>query len=67
MNYLKYNDFEFNQHLSHLGYLESEAIHIMREVISESINPVMLYSMGKDSAVMLHLLKRATILEFSTT
>ena len=59
MNYLKYNDFEFNQHLNHLDYLESEAIHIMREVISESINPVMLYSMGKDSAVMLHLLKKA--------
>ena len=45
--------------MNNLKYLESEAIHIIREVISESINPVMLYSIGKDSAVMLHLMKKA--------
>ena len=39
--------------------LESEAIEIMREVASEAVNPVMLYSIGKDSAVMLHLAKKA--------
>ena len=44
---------------THLAQLESEAIDIMREVISETINPVMLYSIGKDSAVMLHLAKKA--------
>ena len=38
--------------------LESDAIQIMREVVSEATNPVMLYSAGKDSAVMLHLAKR---------
>ena len=45
--------------LSHLQRLESEAIHIMREVVAEAFNPVMLYSVGKDSAVMLHLAKKA--------
>jgi len=45
--------------MNHLQYLEAEAIHIIREVISETVNPVMLYSMGKDSAVMLHLAKKA--------
>ena len=45
--------------LTHLTYLESEAIEIMREVVSEAENPVMLYSVGKDSAVMLHLAKKA--------
>ena len=45
--------------LTHLSRLESEAIHIMREVVSEADNPVMLYSVGKDSAVMLHLAKKA--------
>jgi sulfate adenylyltransferase subunit 2 len=45
--------------LTHLQRLESESIHIMREVISESDNPVMLYSAGKDSAVMLHLARKA--------
>lgn len=45
--------------MNHLKYLEAEAIHIMREVISETVNPVMLYSIGKDSAVMLHLAKKA--------
>lgn len=45
--------------MNHLKYLEAEAIHIIREVISETVNPVMLYSIGKDSAVMLHLAKKA--------
>ncbi len=45
--------------LTHLERLEAEAIHIMREVVSESENPVMLYSVGKDSAVMLHLARKA--------
>ena len=45
--------------MNHLQYLESESIHIIREVISENVNPVMLYSIGKDSAVMLHLVKKA--------
>ena len=45
--------------LTHLQRLESEGIHIMREVISEAEKPVMLYSIGKDSAVMLHLIKKA--------
>ena len=39
----------------HLGRLESEAIEIMREVVAEFKNPVMLYSIGKDSSVILHL------------
>jgi sulfate adenylyltransferase subunit 2 len=45
--------------LTHLQRLESESIHIMREVISDSEKPVMLYSAGKDSAVMLHLARKA--------
>lgn len=45
--------------LTHLDRLESEAIHIMREVVAEAANPVMLYSVGKDSAVMLHLARKA--------
>ncbi|HEY0748482.1 MAG TPA: sulfate adenylyltransferase subunit CysD [Steroidobacteraceae bacterium] len=45
--------------LTHLERLEAESIHIMREVISESEKPVMLYSVGKDSAVMLHLALKA--------
>jgi sulfate adenylyltransferase subunit 2 len=48
-----------NGTLTHLQRLESEAIHIMREVVSEAERPVMLYSVGKDSAVMLHLAKKA--------
>ena len=44
---------------THLERLEAEAIHIMREVVAEAENPVMLYSVGKDSAVMLHLAKKA--------
>ena len=46
-------------HSTHFSRLESEAIHIMREVVAEVENPVMLYSVGKDSAVMLHLAKKA--------
>lgn len=45
--------------LSHLDRLEAESIHIMREVAAEAENPVMLYSVGKDSAVMLHLAQKA--------
>jgi len=48
-----------NKKLTHLQLLEAESIHIMREVIAETENPVMLYSVGKDSAVMLHLAKKA--------
>jgi sulfate adenylyltransferase subunit 2 len=45
--------------LTHLERLEAEAIHIMREVVAETAKPVMLYSVGKDSAVMLHLARKA--------
>jgi sulfate adenylyltransferase subunit 2 len=45
--------------LTHLQRLEAEAIHIMREVVAEADRPVMLYSVGKDSAVMLHLARKA--------
>ncbi len=45
--------------LTHLQRLEAESIHIMREVAAEAENPVMLYSIGKDSAVMLHLAMKA--------
>lgn len=45
--------------LTHLDRLEAESIHIMREVAAEAENPVMLYSVGKDSAVMLHLAMKA--------
>ena len=45
--------------LSHLDRLEAESIHIMREVVAETERPVMLYSIGKDSAVMLHLATKA--------
>ncbi|MBS0474062.1 MAG: phosphoadenosine phosphosulfate reductase family protein, partial [Proteobacteria bacterium] len=47
------------ENLTHLERLEAEAIHIMREVVSEAERPVMLYSVGKDSAVMLHLARKA--------
>jgi sulfate adenylyltransferase subunit 2 len=46
-------------HNTHLGQLEAESIHIIREVIAETNNPAMLYSIGKDSAVMLHLAQKA--------
>lgn len=45
--------------LSHLRQLEAEAIHIIREVAAEFDNPVMLYSIGKDSGVMVHLARKA--------
>ncbi len=45
--------------LSHLDRLEAESLHILREVVAEAERPVMLYSVGKDSAVMLHLAKKA--------
>jgi sulfate adenylyltransferase subunit 2 len=45
--------------MTHLQRLEAESIHIMREVVAETQNPVMLYSIGKDSAVMLHLARKA--------
>ena len=45
--------------LTHLQRLEAESIHIMREAVSESEHPVMLYSMGKDSSAMLHLAMKA--------
>ncbi len=48
-----------DQPLTHLKRLEAESIHILREVVAEAERPVMLYSVGKDSAVMLHLAKKA--------
>lgn len=45
--------------LTHLQRLEAESIHILREVAAEAENPVMMYSVGKDSAVMLHLARKA--------
>jgi sulfate adenylyltransferase subunit 2 len=45
--------------LTHLERLEAEGIHIMRETVAEATKPVMLYSIGKDSAVMLHLARKA--------
>ena len=45
--------------MTHLQRLEAESIHIMREVVAECHRPVMLYSIGKDSAVMLHLARKA--------
>lgn len=47
------------ERLTHLKQLEAESIHIIREVIAEFDNPVMMYSVGKDSAVMLHLALKA--------
>ncbi|WP_373875495.1 sulfate adenylyltransferase subunit CysD [Vibrio agarivorans] len=47
------------ERMTHLKQLEAESIHIMREVAAEFDNPVMLYSVGKDSSVMLHLAKKA--------
>lgn len=45
--------------LTHLQQLEAESIHIMREVVAETDNPVMLYSIGKDSSVLLHIALKA--------
>jgi len=50
---------EIKLRMTHLDRLEAEAIHIMREVAAECDNPVMLYSVGKDSSVMLHLAEKA--------
>ncbi len=47
------------ERLTHLQRLEAESIHIFREVVAEAENPVMLYSVGKDSACMLHLARKA--------
>ena len=46
-------------HLTHLEQLEAESVHILREVAAEFEHPVMLYSIGKDSSVMLHLARKA--------
>ena len=48
-----------SERLTHLKQLEAESMHIMREVIAEFANPAMLYSVGKDSSVMLHILQKA--------
>jgi sulfate adenylyltransferase subunit 2 len=45
--------------LAHLAQLEAESIHIIREAVAESDNPVMLYSIGKDSSVLVHLALKA--------
>src|SRR5688572_22036703 len=45
--------------LTHLDRLEAESIHILRETVAEASRPVMLYSIGKDSSVMLHLARKA--------
>ena len=45
--------------LTHLKQLEAESMHIMKEVVAEFSNPAMLYSVGKDSSVMLHILQKA--------
>jgi sulfate adenylyltransferase subunit 2 len=47
------------ERLTHLRQLEAESIHIIREVVAETANPVMLYSIGKDSQVLLHLARKA--------
>jgi len=49
----------FSQPLSHLDWLESEAVHIMREVVAETRNPALLFSGGKDSIVMLRIAEKA--------
>ena len=48
-----------SREMTHLDRLEAESIHIMREVVAQAENPVMLYSVGKDSSVMLHLARKA--------
>ena len=47
------------ERLTHLKQLEAESMHIMKEVVAEFQNPAMLYSVGKDSSVMLHILQKA--------
>jgi sulfate adenylyltransferase subunit 2 len=59
MRAVNYMSHSLPRHRSHLQQLEAEAIEIMREVAAEFRNPVMLYSIGKDSAVMLHLAIKA--------
>lgn len=59
MNRPEANLFDPNQPASHLAALESEAIHILREAVAESRNPVLLFSAGKDSTVLAHLALRA--------
>ncbi|HBT82008.1 MAG: sulfate adenylyltransferase small subunit [Desulfuromonadales bacterium GWC2_61_20] len=56
---MTYTTHENPKALTHLQQLEAESIHILREVVAEFENPVMLYSIGKDSAVMLHLARKA--------
>lgn len=48
-----------HERLTHLKQLEAQSIHILREVAAEFSNPVMMYSVGKDSSVMLHLAMKA--------
>ncbi len=48
-----------SEKITHLKQLEAESIHILREVAAEFENPVMMYSIGKDSSVMLHLAMKA--------
>lgn len=55
------------ERLTHLKQLEAESMHIMREVIAEFSNPAMLYSVGKDSSVMLHILQKAFLSSTTTT
>lgn len=59
MIYLIENQKEQESIMDHLDKLEAEAIYIMREVAAECEKPVMLYSIGKDSSVMLHLALKA--------
>ena len=54
------------ERMTHLDRLEAESIHIIREVIAQADNPVMLYSVGKDSAVMLQLARKAFLPESAT-
>lgn len=50
---------ELSHKMTHLDKLEAESIHVIREVMAEAANPVMMYSVGKDSSVMLHLARKA--------
>jgi sulfate adenylyltransferase subunit 2 len=54
-----FRDLSENSELTHLSQLEAESIHIMRETVAESEHPVLLYSIGKDSSVLLHLAMKA--------
>ncbi len=59
LDWLKALRIQVTAPMSHLDQLEAESIHIMREVVAEMANPVMMYSIGKDSSVMLHLALKA--------